>query len=405
MRSARIVILVLAFNALALWYFSRSREGAPLGTASGPSTRVVTQVVMSPTPAPVVTVVSTNSFHWGQLETSDYREFIARLRAIGCPEQTIRDLVIADIDKLYAAKVQSLRPVRKSLQYWQSEEAELANNQDVREAERREREIERDKARVIRDLLGVDLVAERQRIRGQKDTLERRLAFLPEERRAELRQKIESWQDRELAMHEKSWDSGAALSAEDRTALRLLRQEREDSLSQLLSPEERSQFDLWMSPTADSIRHDAYGMDINEQEFQAIYALRKEFDQAWPRDEIDPADEGTLNAWGEALLQLEEQTRGALGNDRFAMYQRGQDAQFHELNVTASRFQIPREKAAEAYEYLRLSRLEQSRVSQNSSLSLGEQTEILRRIGAETDRAVREVLGDGPFHYFSRISK
>ena len=92
---------------------------------------------MSPTPAPVVTVVSTNSFHWGQLETSDYREFIARLRAIGCPEQTIRDLVIADIDKLYAAKVQSLRPMRKSLQYWQSEEAELANNQDVREAERR----------------------------------------------------------------------------------------------------------------------------------------------------------------------------------------------------------------------------------------------------------------------------
>ncbi len=405
MRSARIVILLLAFNAVALWYFSRSREGAPLGTAYGLSTRVVTQVVMSPTPAPVVTVVSTNSFHWGQLETSDYREFIARLRAIGCPEQTIRDLVIADIDKLYAAKVQSLRPMRKNLQYWQSEEAELANNQDVREAERREREIERDKARVIRDLLGVDLVAERQRIRGQNDTLERRLAFLPEERRAELRQKIESWQDRELAMHEKSWDSGAALSAEDRAALRLLRQEREDSLSQLLSPEERSQFDLWMSPTADSIRHDAYGMDINEEEFQAVYALRKEFDQAWPRDEIDSADEGTLNAWGAALLQLEEQTRGALGNDRFAMYQRGQDAQFHELNVTASRFQIPREKAAEAYEYLRLSRLEQTRVSQNSSLSLGEQTEILRRIGAETDRAVREVLGDGPFHYFSRISK
>jgi hypothetical protein len=47
-------------------------------------------------------------FHWSQIESADYRIYIANLRGIGCPEQTIRDLVKADMDNLYVSLRQRL---------------------------------------------------------------------------------------------------------------------------------------------------------------------------------------------------------------------------------------------------------------------------------------------------------
>lgn len=41
-------------------------------------------------------------FQWSQIESTDYRTYIANLRGIGCPEQTIRDIVTADLHNLYA---------------------------------------------------------------------------------------------------------------------------------------------------------------------------------------------------------------------------------------------------------------------------------------------------------------
>ena len=49
-----------------------------------------------PNPAP--------PFHWRQVESPDYRAYIANLRRIGCPESTIRDIISADVANLYARR-------------------------------------------------------------------------------------------------------------------------------------------------------------------------------------------------------------------------------------------------------------------------------------------------------------
>jgi hypothetical protein len=43
-------------------------------------------------------------FRWAQVESSDYPTYIANLRGIGCPEQTIRELIAADLDDLFAPR-------------------------------------------------------------------------------------------------------------------------------------------------------------------------------------------------------------------------------------------------------------------------------------------------------------
>jgi len=62
-------------------------------------------VVEAPAPAPAVEV---KGFSWEQVETDDYVKYIANLRGIHCPEQTVRDIITADLDSAYAVRRQAL---------------------------------------------------------------------------------------------------------------------------------------------------------------------------------------------------------------------------------------------------------------------------------------------------------
>ena len=58
-------------------------------------------------------------FHWSQIESDDYQTYVENLRSIGCPEETIRDLVKQDLDKFYdqrKAEMLNSAPPRKD--YW-----------------------------------------------------------------------------------------------------------------------------------------------------------------------------------------------------------------------------------------------------------------------------------------------
>ena len=49
-------------------------------------------------------VIRRENFTWSEVESTNYDIFIKNLRAIGCPEQTIRDIIVTDLDRLYARR-------------------------------------------------------------------------------------------------------------------------------------------------------------------------------------------------------------------------------------------------------------------------------------------------------------
>ena len=147
MKSSRLIAVLLVVN-LALFvgilaYFLRTQMGSPLVTTS--PDEAVPSPRASRTPAPgaaeETVIVVTNQLRWAQLESEEYKEYVARLRSIGCPEQTIREIIIADLDKLMAPEVRAAYGHRAELKYWHSEEEEMANDIDHRELARKEREI------------------------------------------------------------------------------------------------------------------------------------------------------------------------------------------------------------------------------------------------------------------------
>lgn len=396
------IAFLLVANLGLLIYLIQLRFGPP---RSAPADQVAlahaAQSARDRAARPAVNVV-TNAFRWQQLESEDYRAYIERLREIGCPEQTIRDIIISDLDKLFSPRLRALYPYRENLQYWQPEEDELLNNVNQDQALRDQRMIEGEKRAVIKELMGVDLIAERLRDKGQEDYYNRRLGFLPEDKRLEVRNVLEKYHDLGWSIREKQWKEGSELSATDREELRRLRREKDVALNALLTGPERDQFDLWLSDTAADVRHDVYGMDATEQEFLAIYKAQKLFEQQWPRDSIDLNDPVLRQRYEQGEEAMQSTVRAQLGDDRFAAYQRGQDPVFHELSSTVSHFNLPPQKAVEIYEYKKDYLGFRDAVGYNAALTPEQKDAAFRALYEETLRSVKDALGEPAFSSYLR---
>lgn len=47
------------------------------------------------------------AFDYGRLESPDYKDYIDHLRSLGCPDETIRGILIADMSDLFRGRTQS----------------------------------------------------------------------------------------------------------------------------------------------------------------------------------------------------------------------------------------------------------------------------------------------------------
>ena len=50
-------------------------------------------------------VVRRQGFTWSEIESADFPTYIKNLRNIGCPEHTIRDIIVAEVDDLFSERM------------------------------------------------------------------------------------------------------------------------------------------------------------------------------------------------------------------------------------------------------------------------------------------------------------
>jgi hypothetical protein len=108
----RLLILVsVALNILLAVYLIRQNAVRLPVTAKHLASHFVTNraVRLPPKPVPVPIRVSVDEpFNWAQIETTDYRQYIASLRAIGCPELTVREMVVAEVNDYFSQRITTL---------------------------------------------------------------------------------------------------------------------------------------------------------------------------------------------------------------------------------------------------------------------------------------------------------
>lgn len=159
-RSGVFRLLLVANAALALWLVAglhqrkvgqsqaEAAEAARLAQAASEST-VAEQTNGTNAAA---TVSKTTPF--AKVYSTDPRTFADRLRAIGCPEQTIRDIVTAEVHRRFKAQEDALRPTP-------ADHVPFAWSARTTEARLLERRVQagmvaREEAAMLRDALGCE---------------------------------------------------------------------------------------------------------------------------------------------------------------------------------------------------------------------------------------------------------
>lgn len=97
--------------------------------SSAPSPKL-TAAAMANSHAPVASETPAAQFRWQQLDSgNDYRRFIANLRAIGCPENTLRDIVRGNVGRAFSWQRARLKIDDSGNGPWsKASEIQLVNN-------------------------------------------------------------------------------------------------------------------------------------------------------------------------------------------------------------------------------------------------------------------------------------
>jgi hypothetical protein len=150
-----LVLNVALISALVTWLSSAPQpapQGArpinPYAAISNQPVRIVkTNILVRP-----------RTFTWQEVESADYAVYVENLRALGMPETTIRDIIVADVDQIYLQR-QREDAARQDFEWWRSVPSLEMQSNLLARAE----SIESERAALLVKLLGPDWAKDRPR--------------------------------------------------------------------------------------------------------------------------------------------------------------------------------------------------------------------------------------------------
>ena len=334
--------------------------------------------------APTHLATPATPFHWSQIESADYRQYIANLRAVGCPEPTIRDMIAADLTALYSARAGTIF-TPKPREYWQKARPDTPN------AEQRKQlvALAREQDAVFRELLGGHY-PQQERI----DTLflqlqgnGRQLLFLPADKRATaLGVLAEVGLDtRELEVISQGRYS--------QTQIQDFFDDKLNLLARVLAPSELEEFRLRNSPQAEQLRVELQYFDCTPDEFKQILDARQQ-------SKSKVATNDLLNR-SPATAQIRE----LFGDARAEEFERVTDLYYQNARRATEQFDLPTELADQAWQVCRDARASADQVAQNNVLSADQRRQQVQALQAQADRRLADLLGESPSRALCRDLK
>jgi hypothetical protein len=326
-------------------------------------------------------------FHWNMIESEDYAVYIANLRAIGCPDSTIRDIIYADVSELYVRKRRALfEPLERQFWDWMASDKE---RQGDNEWQMNYNALQEEKMKLLKVLLGEarEPAAQKQRRAFPQPQVE----FLSEEKQEQLEQLFAKYNQLRQEMRPQP---GQAIGPEYRERMKALMQQQEADLKQLLTPEEYDEYKLRRSPSVHAVQN-LYGFEPTEDESRAMARVRMELEEV--QRNRDPSAVGDkkqiLAARQQAQQRLDEQVNAVLGDVRFAEFKRASDPRFQEIYRVALRYDLPNEVAVRVYEIRNAAENQADRLRQDAKLDEDPRQAALEAIEEETERAIAEHFG------------
>ena len=332
-------------------------------------------------------VVRRQFFSWHELESEDYPTYIANLREIACPEQTIRDIIIADVNALFARR-RAQEIVTPAQQWWRTE----PDTNVLQTAIQKGRELEQERRDLLVRLLGTnwesgDLV-NLPRPSHEAVVLDgpQLGALAPETKEAIQQVNARSTERMQAYLDAQK----AAGKVPDPVELAKLRQQTRDDLARVLSPPQLEEFLLRYSQNAGNLRAELGQLgffNVTSNEFLTLFRATDTLDQQIQLlSGNDPNTVAQLNSLESAR---ENAIKLALGPSRYEEYRDLQDPLYRQSMAQALEAGTP-EAAAAIYEINLAAQQQQDSIRSDTNLTASQKSVELKQL--ELDQLQANVL-------------
>jgi hypothetical protein len=327
---------------------------------------------------------SSSALQWTQIRASDYAAYVRNLRALGCPEDSIIDLIVGEVTAQFNERWgrQARQPVQR---FWEAPSlASAAEQARLRELRSR---LERERRTQLQQILGPGALQAlgKYQLWEHGAAEAELLAFLPQAKREQLlaiQQKYAAPPAQELAlMSEAAMQRAAADQARGRA-----------EIAALLSAQELEELDLRQSETAERLRQELRGFRATEAEFRQLFRVRRAYEATLAAN-ADVRDPNVLEVRINAERRFAEESRAALGEQRYGEYQRSRDPDFQNALQLTQYYSLPEDVAARVYDLKRDVDARSGAITSNDALSERRRRELLQQIQNDTERTLQSLLG------------
>lgn len=366
---------------------------------SAPPATVAAGVVQAeePTNAPKThVVVRRPGFTWSEIESADFPTYIKNLRNIGCPERTIRDIIVAEVNELFADRL--AKELNLPAQKWWLPDPDM----DALQAGMDQvRALEAEKGQLLTQLLGPGWelqksVASAGTIRFDGPVLSK----LSAEARTTVERAEANSRQRRNELEQRARQEGRELTTEE---LARLRQETRRELAGVLNPEQMEEYLLRYSNIAEQMREQLRGFGADADEFRRIFRARDNFDQQLAS--LTGTDPATAARRAELERLRDEAVRQSIGAERFGFYQVSQSPLFRQAQEQAEQTGASPDKVLPIFRVNQAVQDEIARITADRTISEDQRRIALVTVQQQQQNSINRILGDQPAEQLAEVAQ
>jgi len=310
------------------------------------------------------------AFDWAQIASTNLAQYAANLRAIECPKEVVCEIILAVVNEDFVRRRHAIfAPIHA--QFWelmvQPERFKQDNDENT---ERRSSELRTERSEKLEAVLGANWQRDTGRSPLPVYYHEPTLNFLPEEKQRRWSELDGNFNQRQQEIYQETRGN----AAEQKAQLEAIAKERDEARRQLLTPGELQEYTTRTSPLAGWAQNLA-GFEATEEEYRALSQLHA----------TTPTNQ---------MSQFDAQAQALLGEERFAVFQRGQDQRFAEILALAGRCQLPTNTVELLYQQRLNAEQQCGQVRSNVTLAAEEKRTLLLLIQSETRQQLFGTLGE-----------
>lgn len=342
------------------------------------------QPPLAPTPAG-------RQFGWQDVTNDVYKDYITRLRAAGCPEKQVRNIVLADVNDLVDQR-RLEHAVRTDMQWWRADTyfagIPMQNGMTANyDQERRE---------LLDRLIGpgwensIKLPPPIERAVPLTGPV---LGALP----AEAWNTVQDVCSRSMEKHNNylmaRMNEGGAVEP---VTMAKLRDFTRTELAKILTPEQMEEFLLRYSHNSTKLRQDLRGLDLTPDEFRKVF---RSIDPIEHRVQLDYGGPEALSQKQREQFeaQRERAIREALTPERYQQFQLTKDPIYRQAQMLALQYGMNGKAIQPIYEMQKSMEARRVQITQNAALTPEQKSQALQTVAIEQQQSLQKMMGNATY--------